>query len=167
MPSAGRPFTPEIVEQLDRAGIAIAPIVLHTGVSSLEDHEPPYEERFRVPRETADHVNTAHAQGHRVIAIGTTVVRALETVTDDRGVTHPGDGWTDLVITPDREVRAVDGLLTGLHEPEATHLSMVRAIARRTGDRSGHSIERAYREAIAHGYQWHEFGDVQLIAPRA
>jgi S-adenosylmethionine:tRNA ribosyltransferase-isomerase len=167
MPSAGRPFTPEIVEHLRRTGIAIAPIVLHTGVSSLEKHEPPYEERFRVPRETAECVNTARAKGHRVIAVGTTVVRALETVTDDRGVTRPGDGWTDLVLTPDHDVRAVDGLLTGLHEPEATHLAMVRAIARRSGDRSGRSIDRAYLEAIAHGYRWHEFGDVHLIAPRS
>jgi S-adenosylmethionine:tRNA ribosyltransferase-isomerase len=167
MPSAGRPFTHEIVEQLGRRGIGIAPIVLHTGVSSLEDHEPPYEERFRVSKETADRVNRAHAEDHRVIAVGTTVVRALETVTDDRGVTHPGNGWTDLVINSDRNIHAVDGLLTGFHEPEATHLSMVRAIARRAGDRSGHSIDRAYVEAIERGYRWHEFGDVHLIAPVA
>ena len=163
MPSAGRPFTRELVSALLASGVGIAPLVLHTGVSSLEHHEPPYEERYRVPRDTAERINGAHAAGRTVIAVGTTVVRALETVTDERGITHPGAGWTDLVIAPDDELRAVDGLLTGLHEPHATHLSMIRAIARRASERGAALIDRAYREAIEHGYLWHEFGDTHLI----
>jgi S-adenosylmethionine:tRNA ribosyltransferase-isomerase len=163
MPSAGRPFTRELVAALLARGVGIVPLVLHTGVSSLEHHEPPYEERYRVPRDSAERINDAHAAGRTVIAVGTTVVRALETVTDESGITHPGAGWTDLVIAPDDELRAVDGLLTGLHEPHATHVSMIRAIARRAGDRGAAAIDRAYREAIEHGYLWHEFGDTHLI----
>jgi S-adenosylmethionine:tRNA ribosyltransferase-isomerase len=165
MPSAGRPFTHELVARLLRAGVSVASLVLHTGVSSLEDHEPPYEERYRVPAETADRVNEAHASGHRVIAVGTTVVRALETVTDHRGITHPGAGLTDLVITLRSEVRAVDGLLTGFHEPAATHLSMIHAVLRH-GGASAEALDRAYAEAWERGYLWHEFGDAHLILPR-
>jgi len=167
MPSAGRPFTRELVSHLFAAGVAIAPIVLHTGVSSLEDHEPPYEERFCVPRQTADRVNRAHAEGRRVIAVGTTVVRALETVTDDTRVTHPGEGWTSFVVSPEYSLRAVDGLLTGLHEPRATHLAIIQAVARRhlPPAEATAAIDRAYREAIAGDYLWHEFGDTHLILP--
>jgi S-adenosylmethionine:tRNA ribosyltransferase-isomerase len=167
MPSAGRPFTRELITKLFAAGVEIAPIILHTGVSSLEDHEPPYEERFCVPRQTADRVNRAHAEGRRVIAVGTTVVRALETVADDLHVVHPGQGWTSFVVTPDYSLRAVDGLITGLHEPRATHLTIIQAVARRTlapADASA-AIDRAYREAIEREYLWHEFGDSHLILP--
>ena len=174
MPSAGRPFTPELVTRLVSSGIQIAPIVLHTGVASLEDHEPPYEEFYRVSPETAERVNAARRGGHRVIAVGTTVVRALETVTDERGTTSAGQGWTDLVITPERPLRVVNALITGLHEPHATHLTMLeRAIeaaaggpaeraAAGGGDASRH-LELAYREAREAGYLWHEFGDSHLI----
>ena len=165
MPSAGRPFTPVLVASLRSSGISFAHVVLHTGVSSLEQHEPPYEERFRVPLETADRINRAHEQAHRVIAVGTTVVRALETVTDERGVTHPGEGWTALVIAADDEVHAADGLITGLHEPKATHLAMLRAIARRGSERGAAVLDIAYREALDRGYLWHEFGDSHLILP--
>jgi S-adenosylmethionine:tRNA ribosyltransferase-isomerase len=163
MPSAGRPFTPELVGRLAAEGVSIAPIVLHTGVSSLEDHEAPYEERYDVTRETADIVNAARGAGGRVIAVGTTVVRALETVVDDRGMVHPGRGWTDLVITADRPLGAVDGLLTGLHEPRATHLAIVNAIAARAGEKSVRFLERAYAAAFERGYLWHEFGDSHLL----
>jgi S-adenosylmethionine:tRNA ribosyltransferase-isomerase len=163
MPSAGRPFSDAVLDELRASGVTIAPILLHTGVSSLEDHEPPFEERFAVSRETADVVNATHEKHGRVIAVGTTVVRALESVTDDRGVTHPGGGWTDLVITPERGVRAVDGLITGFHEPDASHLSLVRAIARRAGHRTSLVIDQAYAEASERGYLWHEFGDTHLI----
>jgi S-adenosylmethionine:tRNA ribosyltransferase-isomerase len=159
MPSASRPFTPEIVVDLVRRGITIVPILLHTGVSSLEAHEMPYPERYRVSDATAAHVNAVHRAGGRVIAAGTTVVRALETVTDPRGVAHPGEGWTELVVTPERGVRAVDGLLTGWHEPEATHLLMLEAIAGRP------ALETAYSEAHRAGYLWHEFGDSHLLLP--
>jgi S-adenosylmethionine:tRNA ribosyltransferase-isomerase len=163
MPSAGRPFSDDVVEALHAARVSIAPIVLHTGVASLEDHEPPYDERFRVPRDTAEAVNQTHDRGGRVIAVGTTVVRALETVTDDTGVTHPGHGWTDLVIGADRPIRALDGLLTGFHETKATHLAIVRAIARSAGAGGDRLIEGAYDEALAGGYLLHEFGDLHLV----
>src|SRR5688572_26146086 len=109
MPSAGRPFTPELVTRLVSLGIQIAPLVLHTGVSSLEDHEPPYEEFYRVPRDTAERINAARSSGHRIIAVGTTVVRALETVADEDGFISAGEGWTGLVITSERPLRSVDG----------------------------------------------------------
>jgi S-adenosylmethionine:tRNA ribosyltransferase-isomerase len=159
MPSAGRAFTPEIITQLVAKGVRIAPLVLHTGVASLEDHEPPYEEFYRVPLETARAVNQAHSDNKRVIAVGTTVVRALETVTDSLGVTHPGEGWTKLVITPQRGVKAVDGILTGWHEPKATHLAMLGAIAGRQ------HLDIAYLAAVENKYLWHEFGDLHLILP--
>jgi S-adenosylmethionine:tRNA ribosyltransferase-isomerase len=157
MPSAARPFTTDVVTALVSAGISITPLLLHTGVSSLEGHETPYPERYRVPTETAQRVNATHAAGHRVVAIGTTVVRTLETVTDEQGTTHPGAGWTDVVVTPERGVRSVDGLLTGWHEPQASHLLMLEAVAGRC------PLERAYAEALAAGYRWHEFGDSHLL----
>lgn len=157
MPSAGRAFTPELVTRLMTQGVEFAPLLLHTGVASLEDHEPPYEEFYRMPVGTAQRVNAARAAGRRVIAVGTTVVRALETVTDENSVTHPGEGWTREIITPRRGVRAVNGLLTGLHEPRATHLAMLQALANTS------HLRRAYTEALAHGYLWHEFGDLHLI----
>jgi S-adenosylmethionine:tRNA ribosyltransferase-isomerase len=159
MPSAGRAFTPSLITQLVAQGVAVVPLLLHTGVASLETHEPPYEEWYRVPLATARAVNRAHADGTRVVAVGTTVVRALETVADERGTTHPGEGWTRLVITPARGVRAVDGLLTGFHEPEATHLAMLHALA--GSEQLGHW----YDEAIRQRYLWHEFGDLHLILP--
>ncbi|MCL4296507.1 MAG: S-adenosylmethionine:tRNA ribosyltransferase-isomerase [Anaerolineae bacterium] len=159
MPSAGRAFTPELITRLVAKGVQIAPLILHTGVASLEDHEPPYEEYYRVPLDTARQANTARAAGKRVIAVGTTVVRALETVTDEEGTTHPGEGWTRLVITPERGLRAVKGLLTGLHEPEASHLAMLQALA------GLEHLEITYREALAKGYLWHEFGDLHLMLP--
>lgn len=159
MPSAGRAFTPELITRLAAKGVQIAPLLLHTGVSSLEAHEPPYEEYYRVPLETARMVNLAHTTSRRVIAVGTTVVRALETVTDGEGTTHPGEGWTDVVITPQRGVRAVNALLTGLHEPYASHLAMLEAIAGRE------HLQLAYAEALRERYLWHEFGDLHLILP--
>jgi S-adenosylmethionine:tRNA ribosyltransferase-isomerase len=164
MPSAARPFTPELVTRLISGGVQIAPLLLHTGVASMEDHEPPYEEFFRVPPDTAERVNAAKHAGHRIVAVGTTVVRALETVTDSRGTTSAGEGWTSLVIAPERPLRAVSGLITGLHEPHATHLAVVtQVIAAAGGTAPGSHLERAYHAAIDAGYLWHEFGDSHLI----
>jgi S-adenosylmethionine:tRNA ribosyltransferase-isomerase len=164
MPSAARPFTPELVTRLVSAGIQIAPVLLHTGVASLEDHEPPYEEFFRVPPETADRVNETKRAGHRVVAVGTTVVRALETVTDTRGRASAGEGWTSVVIGPRRPLRAVNGIITGFHEPHATHLAMIEeVIVAAGGGRLSSHLDRAYREAQQAGYLWHEFGDSHLI----
>jgi S-adenosylmethionine:tRNA ribosyltransferase-isomerase len=159
MPSAGRPFTPEVITRLVAKGVGVTPIVLHTGVASLEADELPYPERVRVARTTVARVNATHAAGGRVIAVGTTVVRALESAADDDGQVHELDGWTDLVITPERGVRAVDGLLTGWHEPEASHLLMLEAVAGRP------LLESSYAASLAEGYQWHEFGDLHLILP--
>jgi len=140
-------------------GIAVAPIVLHTGVSSPEADEVPYPEPYRVTGPTAALVNHTRARGGRVVAVGTTVVRALETVADEQGIAHPGDGWTDVVVTPQRGVRIVDGLLTGWHEPRASHLALVQAVAGRE------LLERSYAAAVESGYRWHEFGDLHLVLP--
>ena len=153
MPSAGRPFTKRALTRLRERGIGVQRITLHTGVSSQERGERPYPERFAVSRHTAERVNAAQ----RVIAVGTTVVRALETVADTHGVVHPGEGWTNLVITPERPIRGVDALLTGWHEPDASHLLMLEAFAGRE------LLERSYAEAVASGYRWHEFGDLHLL----
>jgi S-adenosylmethionine:tRNA ribosyltransferase-isomerase len=159
MPSAGRALTTGLITRLVAAGIDVAPLVLHTGVSSLEAGESPYPERYRVPADTARRVNGARAGGGRVIAVGTTPVRALETVVDDQGRVHPGEGWTDVVVTPQRGVSAVDGLLTGWHEPKASHLAMLEAVAGRP------LLEASYAAAVADGYRWHEFGDLHLLLP--
>ena len=157
MPSAGRAFTPELITRLISRGVQFAPLILHTGVASLEDDEPPYDEFYRVPPETARLVNAARAAGRRVVAVGTTVVRALETVTDEDGISHPGEGWTRLVVTPERPIRSVSAMLTGLHEPRSSHLAMLEALAGRE------HLRIAYREALREGYLWHEFGDGHLI----
>jgi S-adenosylmethionine:tRNA ribosyltransferase-isomerase len=159
MPSAGRPFTPELITRLVAIGVVVAPISLHTGVSSQEHREPPYPERFRVPRQTASLVNAVHEWGGRVIAVGTTVVRALETVSQPDGTVVPGGGWTNLVVTTDRGLWAIDGLLTGLHEPQSSHLEILRAAAGEA------LLERSYEAALERGYLWHEFGDSHLILP--
>ncbi len=151
MPSAGRPFTPELITALVARGIAVAPITLHCGVSSPEHHEPPFPEQFEVPAATAAAVRAAHERGGRVIAIGTTVVRALETG-------RPW-GWTNLVVTPGRKLHSVDGLITGWHEPEASHLQLLEAVG---GERL---LARSYDAALVHGYLWHEFGDSHLLLP--
>ncbi|MGW6985129.1 S-adenosylmethionine:tRNA ribosyltransferase-isomerase [Streptomyces sp. NPDC054932] len=157
MPSAGRPFTAELVARLVSRGVQFAPLVLHTGVASQEAHEPPYPERYEVSPTTAALVNAARATGGRVIAVGTTAVRALESAADAGGRVRQAAGWTDLVVTPERGVRVVDGLLTGLHEPEASHLLMLEAVAGRAAVRLG------YAEALARLCLWHEFGDVHLL----
>lgn len=163
MPSAGRPFSADLVTRLISAGIQIAPLLLHTGVASLEDHEPPYEEYFRVPPETADRINAARRSGHRVVAVGTTVVRAIETVTDNRRRTFAGEGWTDLVVGPQRPLHTVTGMITGFHEPHATHLAIVEQVIAAAGGHPSSDLERAYSEAQQSGYLWHEFGDSHLI----
>ncbi|MGD0056059.1 MAG: S-adenosylmethionine:tRNA ribosyltransferase-isomerase, partial [Acidimicrobiales bacterium] len=159
MPSAGRPFTTEMITRLVAKGVDVAPLTLHTGVASLEDGELPYPERARVPSFTAGRVNTARASGHRVIAVGTTVVRALESCTGPDATALAFDGWTDLVISTQRPVQLVDGLVTGWHEPVSSHLMMLEAMIGRE------LLEDSYHAALVQGYRWHEFGDVHLILP--
>jgi S-adenosylmethionine:tRNA ribosyltransferase-isomerase len=168
MPSAARPFTPGIVTALVTRGVVIAPVTLHCGVSSLEAGEDPYSEWFEVPPATARLVNVTRQSGGRVIAAGTTVVRALESAVTVAPAPAPGEpqfsvaaraGWTSHVVTPKTGVRVVDGLLTGLHEPRSSHLRMLAAF------HPEDLLERCYDEALTEGYLWHEFGDVHLLLP--
>jgi S-adenosylmethionine:tRNA ribosyltransferase-isomerase len=159
MPSAGRPFTAELVTALVARGILLAPVILHTGVSSPERDEPPSPERFHVSATTAGLVNAVRSWNGRVIAVGTTVVRALETVAAADGSLSEGQGWTSLAVTPERGLRAIDGLLTGWHESASSHLELLEAAA------GAELLERSYRVALEHGYRWHEFGDLHLILP--
>jgi len=159
MPSAGRPFSERLVTSLVAAGVSVVPITLHTGVSSLESGEPPYPEWFEVPEPTAAMVNHTRARGGRVIAVGTTVVRALETTADSAGMAHPARSWTDHVIGPEDHMRLVDGLITGWHEPASTHLELLQAVSGRA------HLAEAYQGALEAGYLWHEFGDSLLILP--
>lgn len=161
MPSAGRPLSERLLVRLISHGVVVAPIVLHTGVSSQESHEPPQPEQYVVPESTVRLVASARDAGRPVVAVGTTVVRALESVADTTGRVHPAAGWTSLVLGPQRPARVVDGLLTGLHEAGASHLDLLQAVA---GDAL---VERAYH-LVTHGprqYLWHEFGDTMLFLP--
>ena len=158
MPSAGRPFTAELLVRLMAAGITVAPLTLHAGVSSPEFHEPPAPERYSVPQRTARLVGITRAAGKRVIAVGTTVVRALETIAE-AGEARGGSGWTTLVLGPNRPTRVVSGLITGLHIPESSHLLLLEAVA---GPRL---VNDAYAAAVDGGYLWHEFGDSMLFLP--
>jgi S-adenosylmethionine:tRNA ribosyltransferase-isomerase len=159
MPSAGRPFTAGLVTDLVAAGVVIAPITLHAGVASLEAGEPPLPERFAVPEPTAQLVNLTRAEGRRVVAVGTTCTRALEGAADAGGTVHARHGWTDLVLGAGHPARIVSGLVTGWHDPEASHLALLEAVA---GQRL---VRAAYLEGERAGYLWHEFGDSCLLLP--
>ena len=161
MPSAGRPLTERLLVSLMAYGVVVAPIVLHTGVASQEKHEPPQPEEYAVPAATARLVDSSRAAGRRVVAVGTTVVRALESAVAG-GRVVPTAGWTSLVLDPSRPARVVDGLLTGLHEAEASHLHLLAAVAGRP------LVDRAYADIAAPDappYLWHEFGDSMLLLP--
>jgi S-adenosylmethionine:tRNA ribosyltransferase-isomerase len=159
MPSAGRPLSAAVLVRLVGRGVPVVPVVLHAGLSSPEAHEPPTPERFEVPDVTATLVTATRAAGRRVVAVGTTVVRALESATDEDGTTRPARGWTALVLKRDRPTRAVTGLITGLHAPEASHLQVLDAVA------GAELVDAAYRHAVAERYLWHEFGDSTLLLP--
>jgi S-adenosylmethionine:tRNA ribosyltransferase-isomerase len=157
-PSAGRAFTWELLISLKRRGIAVTDIVLHTGLSSYQDdafdaEHHLHEEWFQVSSRAAQLVN----QAQRVVAVGTTVVRALESALDQDGQVCPATGWTELRIGPQSPPRVVDALITGFHEPQASHFELLAAFL------PDGLLERAYREGIQHDYLWHEFGDVALI----
>ena len=159
MPSAARPFSTELVARLVSRGVTFAPITLHTGVSSQEAHEGPQAEWFQVSRTTADLVNAARQRGGRVIAVGTSATRAIESAAAENSRVEPSSGWTELVITPDRPVRVVNGLVTGWHNPDASHLLLVESVA------GPELTQRAYDAAVAERYLWHEFGDSALLLP--
>jgi len=157
MPSAARPFSAELVARLVSSGVIIAPITLHTGLSSQDAGEAPQPEWFEVSETTAQLVNASRARGGRVIAVGTTATRAIESAARPDGTVATVSGWTDLVISPERPVRAVDGLITGWHNPEASHLLLVESVA------GAELTQRAYNAAVAERYLWHEFGDSGLL----
>lgn len=159
MASAGRPFTAALLERLAAGGIIAAGLVLHAGVSSLELHEPPCPERFEVSEATARAVNSARSAGRRVVAVGTTVVRALETVAAVDGSVRAGQGWTSLVLGEERAARVVTGLITGLHLPESSHLRLLQAVM------APESVRTAYAAALEERYLWHEFGDSMIFLP--
>jgi S-adenosylmethionine:tRNA ribosyltransferase-isomerase len=159
MPSAGRPFTADLVASLVTAGVVIAPITLHAGVASLEAGEPPLPERFTVPEPTAQLVNLTRAAGRRVVAVGTTSTRALESAAGPDGTVRARHGWTDLVLGAGHPARIVTGLVTGWHDPDASHLALLEAVA------GPELVRAAYLEAEKTGYLWHEFGDSCLLLP--
>ncbi|MCQ6268318.1 S-adenosylmethionine:tRNA ribosyltransferase-isomerase [Fictibacillus sp. WQ 8-8] len=162
MPSAGRAFSWELLFRLQKKGVKIAYIQLHTGLSYLMDdkwHVEPREnmEEYMVPEETAQAVQKAKESGNKVIAVGTTVVRALESGADHEGRIRAASGWTNLYITAETKLQVADGLITGLHEPEASHLDLLSAFV------SPELLKVSYEEAITQKYFWHEFGDMNLI----
>ncbi len=159
MPSAARPFSPALVTDLVARGVTFAPVTLHCGVSSLEAGEDPYAEQYDVPPATARLVELTRQAGGRVIAVGTTVVRALETAALETTALAASAGWTSHVVTRETGLRVVDGLLTGLHEPRSSHLRLLAAF-------HGEDLLRdCYEAALTHAYLWHEFGDVHLLLP--
>ena len=160
MASAARPFTPQLVTRLVSDGVLVAPVTLHTGLSSQEAGEAPQPERFAVSGSTAALVNHVRTRGSRIVAVGTTATRALESATDELGLVHAAAGWTDLVISPERPARVVDGLITGWHNPDASHLLLVESVA------GPQLTQLAYDAAVEHRYAWHEFGDSGLFLPR-
>jgi S-adenosylmethionine:tRNA ribosyltransferase-isomerase len=157
MPSAARPFSAELVTRLVTQGVIFAPITLHTGLSSQDAGEAPQPEWFQVSQETADLVSSSRARGGRVIAVGTTATRAIESAAQPDGTVTAASGWTELVISPDRPVRVVDGLITGWHHPDASHLLLVESVA------GAELTQRTYDAAVAEHYLWHEFGDSCLF----
>jgi S-adenosylmethionine:tRNA ribosyltransferase-isomerase len=159
MPSAGRPFTPELVTSLVAHGVGVVAVTLHTGVSSQEAGEAPQPEWFRVSEAAARLVNVTRKSGGRVVAVGTTVTRALESAVDERGDVRPTQGWTDRVVSRAEPARVVSGLVTGWHDPQASHLLLVEAVA------GPELTQQAYDEAARAGYLWHEFGDSGLLLP--
>jgi S-adenosylmethionine:tRNA ribosyltransferase-isomerase len=157
MPSAARPFSAELVARLVAQGVIFAPVTLHTGLSSQDASEAPQPEWFEVSETTAHLVNSSKAHGARVIAVGTTATRAIESASQPDGAVAAASGWTDLVISPGRPVRVVDGLITGWHNPEASHLLLVESVA------GAELTQRAYDAAVVERYLWHEFGDSCLF----
>ena len=159
MPSAGRGFTPRLIESLLKKEVTIAPIILHTGVSSLEENESPYPEYMEIDPVSAAIINLAKKQHRRIIAVGTTAVRAVETAVNNDGTVLPYRGNTELFIDESYVMKVVSGLLTGFHEPRASHLNMLQSVG------GYEHIDNAYQEAIKAGYYWHQFGDLHLILP--
>lgn len=163
-PTAGLHFTPELFLKLADMGVLVEDILLHVGlgtfrpvsVENIEDHRM-HSEYYEVSEEAAERINTARASGGRIIAVGTTSCRTLETVANDDGKILPGRGWTDIFITPGYKFRAVDALITNFHLPESTLLMLVSALCSRE------EIMDIYKHAIACKYRFYSFGDAMVI----
>ena len=159
MPSAGRGFTSSLIERLQEKGVVFAPILLHTGVSSLEENEKPYPEYIEVNPLSASVINHAKNHGKRIVAVGTTAVRAIESAVNEKGEVRTFKGHTSLYIDKGDEMKVVDALITGFHEPKASHLHMLQALA------GPEHLEKSYSAALKNHYYWHQFGDLHLILP--
>lgn len=162
MPSAGRAFTWRMLLDLRKRGIATAFLVLHAGLSSYMDLEfdashPISVEPYRIGPDAAAAVNRARDSGGRIIAVGTTVVRALESAAGPDGRVQAREAATALRITRDHPLKVADGLITGFHEPEASHLDLLTAFL------PEERLAAVYMEALGREYLWHEFGDINLI----
>lgn len=159
MPSAGRPFSLRTLEALRARKVAIATITLHCSVASPERHEPPIMEWMNVSSHVVDAIKTTRAKNRRVVAVGTTVVRALESATDETGQPVAFRGWTDHLVNQDHPPQVATALLTGFHEPQASHLTMLEAFTSRE------FLRNSYDAALRAQLLWHEFGDVHLLLP--
>ena len=160
MPSAGRPFTSRMIQRLTSRGIEIATVTLARRRLECGTRRTPTRRVAQVSPDCAVAVRRAMKRGRRIVAVGTTVVRALESSLDRQRRITASRGWTSLHITPDRPMRVVDAIVTGFHEPTSTHLAILESIAGRE------HIERSYRIALEQRYLWHEFGDSHLILSR-
>lgn len=163
-PTAGLHFTNELLDELQKSGVKIADVLLHVGLGTfrpvssenVEDHHM-HSEFYQVSEETAEAINNARQSGGRVVCVGTTSCRTLESVTDDQGVVHAKSGWTDIFITPGYRFKAVDALITNFHLPESTLLMLVSALCSRE------EILHVYEHAVKERYRFFSFGDAMLI----
>ena len=163
-PTSGLHFTPEVMERVRQKGVEIVPVLLHVGLGTfrpvkaedVSEHKM-HSEFYQVTEEAAEKINAARKSGGRIVCIGTTSVRTLETAADDQGIVHPGMGNTSIFITPGVKLKATDVLLTNFHLPESTLLMLVSALMGREEALS------AYREAVEKEYRFFSFGDCMLI----
>jgi S-adenosylmethionine:tRNA ribosyltransferase-isomerase len=165
MPSAGRPFTAAILAALRRRGVAIARLTHAAGLSATGDPELdaalPLPEPYEIPAETVELIARTKTAGGRVIAVGTSVVRALESAVEDHGELRSGRGLARLILSPAHELRVVDGLLTGMHDPSESHYRLLGAFA------SERTLQTTWCFALGADYRSHEFGDLALLLPPA
>ena len=163
-PTAGLHFTPELFEKIKEKGIEVANVTLHVGigtfrpvkVENVEEHHM-HSEHFYIKQEDADKINNAKKNGKRVIAVGTTSCRVLETIADENGMVKPTEGDTQIFIYPGYKYKCLDGLVTNFHLPESTLIMLVSALAGRD------YIMKAYNEAVKERYRFFSFGDAMLI----
>jgi S-adenosylmethionine:tRNA ribosyltransferase-isomerase len=165
MPAAGRHFTPELLGELAERGVDAVYLTLHTGLSSvtideenLEDHKM-YEEWYQLPEATAARINETRAAGGRILGVGTTVMRVLESVGADDGQLSGAEGWTSLYISPGYRFKVVDAFVTNFHGPRSSRIALAAAFTGKD------LLLRAYQEAIDRGLQFYEFGDATLTLP--